>query len=76
MKIKYDFNLRNRKEADIAADTIKYLLTTIDWDEETIEEQVNSVVGTEVGLNKDDMYQILGRFISNSFSDPMRSFFL
>lgn len=70
-----DFNFKNKKESEIATDTIKHLLNTIDWDEKTIEKQINEVVGTEIGLNENEMKNILSKFVSNPFGDPLRSFF-
>jgi len=71
-----DYHSKNRKEPGISEATIEYLLNTIDWNEETIEEQVHSIIGVEIGLDKNDLNDILYKFVSNPFGDPMRSFFL
>lgn len=71
-----DLDYKRREESDITELVIENLLDKVDWEEETIQEQIEEFIFSEkIDLPPEDLYVILSKFTNNPFGDPLRSFF-
>ena len=73
----YDDNeYKRREESDVAELVIENLLARVDWDEETVQEQIEKFVLSEkIDLSSDELLLILKKFNNNPFGDPLRNLF-
>jgi len=82
-----DYKYKNRVEPDITEKVIKDLLEKINWDVKPVDGQiseeqsiqlqkeVNDFLLPEIGIESDDLMNMLGKFVHNPFGDPLRSLF-
>lgn len=82
-----DYVYKNRVEPDITEKVIKDLLEKINWDVKPVDGQiseeqsiqlqkeVNDFLLPEIGIESDDLMNILGKFVHNPFGDPLRRLF-
>jgi hypothetical protein len=67
---------KRRYESDIVEQVIQEVLTIIDWEKETIQEQIEKFVLSEkIDLSADELFLILQLFTNNPFGDPLRNLF-
>ena len=70
-----DFKYERRAESEITEKVVNDLLEKIDWTRDDIQNQVESFVLPEIGLDSETLTSICSKFCSNPYGDPLRSLF-
>ena len=70
-----DFDPSRGYESKVTKETVEYLLNNFSWEKATIQKEIESTIPKEVGITKEELFEILRRFMSNPFGDPLRRLF-